>query len=287
MDPNPLELRHLRALVAVTEEGTFTAAAARLGISQPALSRTVVALEALLEGQLVTRTTRSVALTDVGVRTYRAAVAALAAVDDVAAAAGRQPRPLRLGYAWSALGRHTGEVMRRWRSDYPQVPLEVHRVDHADGGLDRGIADVAVVRGEFERSDRVTQLLFREPRMAVLPVGHRLAAQESILLGELRDETVVITHYGITRLDLWPPSERPRVALTVDNTDDWLTEIAGGLGIGVTGESTASQHAHPGVTFVPIDDAERLAVHLAWPVRPTHPATAEFAELVTRVVTSR
>lgn len=282
-----LDLRHLRALVAVTEEGTFTGAATRLGVSQPAVSRTVATLETLLGTALVTRTTRAVALTEAGARAYRAAAAALAAVDDVTAAASGVSRPLRLGYAWSALGRHTTLVLRRWRAEHPDVALEVHRIDAVDGGLARGAADVAVVRGDFARSDCVVQLMFREPRVAALPAGHRLAAQESVLLGELRDETVLTSTYGVTRLELWPPAERPERLLQVDNTDEWITEIAGGLGIGVTSESTAAQHAHPGVTFVPLDDAPWLDVQLAWPQRHAHPATRDFVELVDRVVSGR
>ncbi|WP_460605228.1 LysR family transcriptional regulator [Jatrophihabitans fulvus] len=287
MNADGLELRQLRVLVAVTEEGSFTGAAVRLGLSQPAVSRTLAALEALLGQALVTRTTRSVTLTDVGVRTYRAAVAALAAADEVAAAASGQVRPLRLGYAWAALGRHTSDVLRRWRSENPDVALEVHRVDAVDGGLARGAADVSVVRGDVERSDAVTQLVFREPRVAALPVAHPLAGRPSVLLGDLRHDTVVTSAYGLTRLELWPPDGRPRSIVSVDNTDEWLTEIAGGMGIGVTVESTAVQHAHPGVAFVPVDDAEWVAVQLAWPVLNTHPAVPAFAELVARVVAGR
>lgn len=287
MNADGVELRHLRALVALTEEGTFTGAAVRLGISQPAVSRTVVALESLLGTSLVTRTTRTVALTEAGARAYRAAVTVLAGVDDVLAAARGVTRPLRLGYAWSALGRHTSAVLRRWRAEHPDVALEVHRIDAVDGGLGRDAADVAVIRGEFERSDCVVQVVFREPRMAALPSGHALAGREAVLLGELRDETVLTSTYGVTRLDLWSPEERPRAMVTVDNTDEWITEIAGGLGIGVTSESTAAQHAHPGVVFVPVDDAAWLPVQLAWPARHPHPATAAFVELVGRVVSGR
>lgn len=283
MNGDGVDARQLRALVAVTEEGGFTGAATRLGVTQSAVSRTIASLETRLNVSLLTRTTRAVSLTDAGVRTYRAAVNALAALDAVAAAASGRPTPLRLGFGWSALGRYTSPVLRGWRSEYPAVPLEVHRDDAGDGGLARGAVDVAVVRGEFERSDTVVQLIFREPRVAALPADHRLATQESVLLAELRDETVLTTGYGITRLELWPAEIRPQVALMLDNTDEWVTEIAGGLGVGVMSESTSVQHAHPGVVYVPLDDAEWLPVQLAWPQRP-HPAVADFVELVTRVV---
>ncbi len=284
-----VELRQLRALVALTEEGTFTDAAIRLGITQSGASRAIAALERAVGAELVVRTTRSVALTDAGRRCYRAAVAALAAVDDVAVAARGAVRPLRLGYSWSALGRHTTAVLQQWRHEQPDVALEVHRVDDRDGGLARGRADVAVVRGEVIDGEVLdaggcSTMLFREPRMAALPVGHPLAGRPSVLLADLARETVLTTSYGTTTLDLWPAHERPTRSLHVDNTDEWLTEIAGGLAIGVTAESTATQHAHPGVTFVPLEGVTAVEVHLAWPARHAHPAVPAFVALAARVV---
>ena len=58
----------LIALLAVARERNFTRAAAQLGVSQPALSRTIRALEARLGVRLLTRSTRSVALTEAGER---------------------------------------------------------------------------------------------------------------------------------------------------------------------------------------------------------------------------
>ncbi|WP_375481158.1 LysR family transcriptional regulator [uncultured Jatrophihabitans sp.] len=282
-----LELRHLQVLVALTEEGSFTDAAIRLRITQSAVSRTVTALEAVVGERLVERTTRSVALTPAGVRTYRAAVQALAAVDDVLDAARGRVRPLRVGYSWSALGRHTTVVLRRWRAERPDVALEVHRVDERDGGLARGAADVAVVRGEVAAGEGLrvqARTVFAERRMAVLPDGHRLARAASVRLDDLVGDTVLVTSYGTTTLDLWPPERRPASTLRVDNTDEWLTEIAGGLAIGVTAESTAVQHPHPGVVFVPLADGGEIDVHLVWPSGRAHPAVADFVALVERVV---
>lgn len=279
-----IEVRHLHALVALTEEGTFTDAAIRLGVTQSAVSRTVRALEDLVGSRLVERTTRSVALTPGGVRCYRAAVQALAALDDVVDAVHDRVRPLRVGYSWAALGRHTTTVLRRWRAEHPDVELEVHRFDERDGGLRRGAADLAVVRGEFDEPGISTSLLLAEARMAVLPVGHRLAGAPTVSLADLVADTVLTTAYGTTTLDLWPAGHRPARSLRVDNTDEWLTEIAGGLAIGVTAESTAAQHPHPGVVFVPLADGGTIDVRLAWPTGHAHPAVAEFVALVERVV---
>src|SRR5918994_869620 len=63
-----MDLRQLRALVAVVDAGTFTDAAARLGVSQAAVSRSVAALETGLGARLLRRTTRRIELTPTGER---------------------------------------------------------------------------------------------------------------------------------------------------------------------------------------------------------------------------
>ncbi|MBE7188278.1 LysR family transcriptional regulator [Jatrophihabitans endophyticus] len=278
------EPRQLRALVALTDEGTFTDAAIRLGVTQSAVSRLIAALEAAVGVPLVERTTRSVALTDAGRRTYRAAVLALTALDDVTHAARGTSRPLRLGYSWAALGSYTSPVLREWRSRHPDVPLEVHRVDERSAGLTRGVADVAVVRGDLPDSTWASRLVVREPRLAALARTHELASRPGVTLADLRHDTLVTTAYGTTTVELWPADARPSSTLWVDNLDEWLTEIAGGLGIGVTAAATAGQHAHPGVVFVPLDGVAPIPVRLAWPAAHPHPAVERFVDLVSEVV---
>jgi DNA-binding transcriptional LysR family regulator len=279
-----IELRHLQALVAVAEEGTFTDAGIRLGISQSAVSRTIVAFEQVVDAHLVERTTRSVALTERGAETYRAAVVALGAVADAVDAGRGRTRALRLGYAWSALGRYTGEVLRCWRAEHPDIALEVHRVDERTAGLVTGSVDVAVIRGHFDDPAFVVRLIFREPRVAALPTEHPLVGRPSIALSDLVDDVVLITATGTTTLDLWPANHRPRSTLRVDNIDEWITEISGGLAVGVTAESTAAQHSHPGIRFVPVVDVDPVPVYLAWPAHRIHLATPAFVQLVRRIV---
>ena len=62
----------LIAFLAVARERNFTGAAAQIGVSQPALSRTIRALEARLGVRLLTRNTRSVAPTEAGERLFQA-----------------------------------------------------------------------------------------------------------------------------------------------------------------------------------------------------------------------
>jgi len=280
-----VEVRFLRVLVALAEEGTFTDAAIRLGTGQPAVSRTLARFEAVLGVRLVQRTTRSLSLTPAGEACYAAAVEALAALDGVVDAARGRVRPLRLGYAWAALGRHTSVVLRAWRDLRPDVPLEVHRIDDRTAGLRTGLVDVAVRRDDVGDPDVHVEPIFQEGRLAAVPVGSPLAEKKSLTLADLVEQVVALSPAaGTTTLGLWPPGARPTRVIEVTNTDEWLLAIASEDAVGVTARSTAEQHPHPGVRFVPLLDVPALTVSLVWPDRRPHPALPEFVELVRRCV---
>jgi DNA-binding transcriptional LysR family regulator len=284
-----IEGRHLRVLVALAEEGTFTDAAIRVGMSQPAVSRALAGFEALLGVQLVRRTTRSLSLTAQGQACYSAAVTALLALDSVRDAAHGRVRALRLGYAWAAFGRHTSLILRTWREEYPDLPLEVHRVDERSAGLSKGLVDVAirrdVVRDPAREAGIRVEPIFREGRMAAVPAGSALAGQPSLTLADLADQVLALAPaIGTTTLDLWPPHARPDRVVEVTNTDEWLMAIASGEAVGVTPESTVSQHPHPGVRFVPLPDLDGVTVSLVWRQDRAHPALADFVAVVRRCV---
>ena len=278
-----LELRHLRLLVALAREGTFTDAAIEVGLSQPAVSRGLARLEQLIGVELVARTTRSLELTPAGRAALPAAVAVLDAVDTFVTAARGSPRPLRLGYTWAAFGRLTDRVFQMWRAEHPGVPLEVHRIDDRLAGLDRGLVDVSIRRGVVEEAGVVVEHLFHEPRLAAVSAGSPLAARTQVTLADLAAETIVLVPgVGTTSLALWPDGDRPSRTVEVANIDEWLLAISSSGAVGVTPESTAWQHAHPGVRYVPLTDAPLVPVSLLAPRSHTHPAVADLAEVVRR-----
>jgi DNA-binding transcriptional LysR family regulator len=276
-----VELTHLRVLVALAEEGTFTDAGIRLGLSQPAVSRALSRLEAVLGVQLVRRTTRSLSLTDAGRAGYDAALAVLQALDAVVDATQGRMAPLRLGYSWAAFGQHTSDILRAWRELHPEVTLEVHRVDDRGAGLANGSVDVAISRDVVDDPWLQVEPVFREGRMAAVPGDSALAGRSGLILADLVAEVIVLVPtMGTTTLDLWPPAARPSRVIEVTNTDEWLMAIASGEAVGVTPESTPTQHPHPGVRFPPLPDAPWLTVSLVWPRDRVHPALADFVTVV-------
>ncbi|MFD5182571.1 LysR family transcriptional regulator [Streptomyces sp. NPDC058372] len=279
-----LELRHLRCFLAIAEERNVTRAAARLGLTQPAASRTLATLEAALGVRLVDRSTHHLALTPEG-ETFRVrAAAAVTAFGDALDVGRAEARPLRLGHSWSAAGRFTTPLLRRWRRQHPGIPLELLRHDDRTAGLAAGSTDAALLRGPVEAPGLVAVTLFTEDRVAAVPSDSPLADRPGLSLADLAPHPVALNPVsGTTTLELWPATARPTRALTVANTDDWLAVIAADRAVGVTSAATPGMHPHPGVTFVPLTDAPPLPVSLAWPDRTTHPALSALVRLAQEI----
>ncbi|MDQ8707137.1 LysR substrate-binding domain-containing protein [Streptomyces sp. LHD-70] len=273
-----VELRHLRALAAIGDEGTITDAAAALHISQPALSRTLKQLESRVGVRLVDRTTRTLTLTDSGQRLYERAHLILHQLDDALTEATAGQRPLRIGFAWSTLGDRTVPVLRAWREKRPDAPVRVHRHDDPEAALRRGEVDAALLRTAPAKGTGLRVLpLYRERRLAAVSEGDPLTRRATVRLADLADRPVVLCATAATTAGLWPEGGRPRTC-EVANVDEWLTLIATGEALGVTAEGTEHSHPHPGVQYLPLADAPPVTVRLAWPRTPSHPATLPFLE---------
>ncbi|GAA3832543.1 LysR family transcriptional regulator [Streptomyces chiangmaiensis] len=275
-----VELRQLRCLVAIVDEGTFTDAAVALGVSQAAVSRTLASLERALGVRLLRRTSREVAPTGTGLRVVAHARRVLAEVDDLVRGATSGPARLRIGYAWSAIGRHTLAFQRRWRERHPLTELHLVRVNSVTAGLAEGACDLSVVRRPVDDRRFDSAIVGLERRLCAMAADDPLAGHRSVRLADLSGRTLLIDRRtGTTSADLWPPDARPTTEEAHD-VDDWLAAISTGRRVGVTAESTAVQYARPDVVYRPVRDAEPIAVRLAWWRDGPHPATQSVVELL-------
>jgi DNA-binding transcriptional LysR family regulator len=281
-----LELRHLRCLVAIVDSGTFTDAAIELGISQAAVSRSLMTLEHVLGVRLLHRTSRNITPTTAGVQALAHARQILAAADNLVAEVTTGHSRLRIGHAWSAMGRHTREFQRRWAARYPDVELYLVRTNSATGGLAEGLCDIAVLRTAADGKHFASAIVGHERRYCALAADDPWATRRSIRLGEVAQRTVLIDRRtGTTTTDLWPAAAQPAVQETHD-IDDWLSIIAAGGGIGITPEGTTAQYRRDGVVFRPLRDAPPITVQMIWrrydPHPSTHAAIAMLTELYRR-----
>ncbi|GAB4064935.1 LysR family transcriptional regulator [Angustibacter speluncae] len=258
-----VELRHLRAFAAVVAEGTFTDAAIALGTSQASVSRTVAALEARLGARLLQRTSRGAVPTAAGTRVLAHAQRVLdevAALERVLDDGGE----VRVGYAWSALGRHTTPLQRRWAAEHGST-LVLVQANSPTAGLVEGVADVAVTRRLLDERRFEQALVGVEPRFAAVASDDPLARRRTLVLRDFAGRTVgVDNRTGTTTPDLWPAELAPGATRETHGVDEWLTLIAAGQALGMTSEATARQHPKPGVVYRRVRDAEPVPVRLAW-----------------------
>lgn len=205
-----IELRQLRCLVAIADEGTFTDAAGALGVSQAAVSRALASLEHALGVRLLRRTSRSVTPTATGVRVLAQARRVLADVGELVREAGSGHERVRIGYAWSALGRHTVAFQRRWRAAHPDTDLHLVRVNSPSAGLSEGACDLAVVRRPLDDRRFATALVGLERRLCALAADDPLARRRSVRLADLTGRTLLVDRRTGTATRSCGPPRRGR-----------------------------------------------------------------------------
>ncbi len=260
-----LEMRHLRAFVAVVDAGSFTDAALDLNTSQASVSRSVAALELALGVKVLRRTTREMSLTSAGARVLGPARRILNEVEAMVETAQQTTSVLRIGHAWSALGRHTVTVQKQWAMEFPGSELVFVQTPIPTAAVAENLVDVAVVRRPTEGPRLSTALVGMEKRYAAVPAGDSLARRRSVSLNDLADRAVAIDEStGTTTLDLWPPDTAPAITRPVRGIDDWLNLIAAGQAVGISAEATTYSYPRPGIRFLPVRDAEPIQIWLIW-----------------------
>lgn len=165
-------LNDLAAFLAVARERSFTRAAAKLGVSQSALSHTVRGLEDRLGLRLLTRTTRSVATTEAGEHLLRSIGPRIDGINqDLAALGEMREKPaglVRLTAEENAARTVLWPAIERLLPDYPDVKVEVV--------IDYGLADI--VAGRFDAGVRLGGIIAKDmiavqigPEMRMATVG--------------------------------------------------------------------------------------------------------------------
>ena len=273
------DLRQLRALTAVIDEGTFTDAAIALRTSQASVSRAVAELERTLGGRLLLRTSQGARPTVLGRRVAAHARGVLAEIALIERLAEHRPAQLRVGFAWSVFGRLTTPIQRQWQAEHGALTFV--QANTPTAGLLEGEVDLAVVRRPLGDQRFETSLVGAEKRCAALAVDDPLVRRRRLTLADLSRRPVAIDRAtGTTSTELWPTGAAPTDLLEVHGMEEWLTVVAAGAAVGITSEATADQFPRPGIRYRPVVDAPPIAVWLVW-WRDDPPAgAAAFRRLV-------
>ena len=266
-------VRELEVFVAAAESGSFTDAAIRLRVSQASVSRTVAALERSLGDRVLRRVPQGCEPTSLGQQLLPHARRVLAEAARFSEFVRSQHGLLRLGYAWSALGRHTAPLQRRWASEHGDVTLELVRHNSPTSGLAEGLCDVAIVRRPVDERRYGSFVVGLERRLVAFAADDPAwSRRRQVSMAEVAERTVVIDpRTGTTSSDLWQGAATLPTFIESADVDSWLDAIAAGRGVGTTAQATADHHPRPGVTYRPIKDGPRIAVRLVW-LRDARPA---------------
>ncbi|MEU0037282.1 LysR family transcriptional regulator [Streptomyces sp. NPDC006333] len=264
-----LDLRKVRYFVTVAELLHFGRAAERLHISQPVLSRQIRALEKDVDAELFVRDSHTVTLTRAGVQLLDDARLLLASADAArrrAHLASRGPSRLVVGFR---AGIVVTRALRAFGARHPEVEVKARRVEWDDQErliLD-GSVDLAYVRRPIREEGLTLLQLYTEPRVAMLPEGHRLAGKQELSLADLDHET-------------WLRYSDPRPGdVPIRTIEEKFESVAAGTGITLVPHSVAEQYSRPDITYVPVPDAEPDQVLLAWESGRRSPLIAAFAEV--------
>ncbi|MEU8342762.1 transcriptional regulator, LysR family [Actinomadura meyerae] len=265
-----VETRELAYFLAVARELHFGRAAERLGIAQPPLSRAIARLERRLGVALLERTSRSVALTPAG-ETLRDEGAA--ALDAVAAAVRRTRRAGGAGDAGPRLvlamkpggdgGGLLPAILAAYERDPDAVPVEMLFGYGADRALRDGRADAALLYlPRHDVTGLATEELMREPQIAVLPRGHRLAGRAEVSMADLDGEPR-------------PRGRGPGEGPGAGDGGQLMQLIALGRAVAVLPASMRGL-LRDDLAAVPVRDAPPTTLVLAWPEASRSRALAAF-----------
>ena len=282
----------LIAFLAVARERNFTRAAAQLGVSQPALSRTVRALEARLGMRLLTRTTRSVALTEAGERLVQTVGPHFDGIDaGLAALTAMREKPagsLRITSVEHASDTILAPAVARLQTDYPDIRVEIIN--------DYGLTDIVAER--YDAGVRLGEQVAKD--MIALRIGpdfrQALVGAPSYFARRPRPDTPHdLTAHACINLRLptsgglwsWPFAKNGRELkvraegpLAFNAIPLMLNAALAGLGLAYLPEDVVQQHVTAGrlVRVLAEWSPVMTGYHLYYPNRQPSPAFAQLVE---------
>ncbi|MFG1930924.1 LysR family transcriptional regulator [Mycobacterium sp. NPDC048908] len=251
-------LLQLKAYVAVVDQGGFTAASRRLGLSQPAVSRAVAALEKELGAPLLVRHRDGLSLTEAGSRALthaREAVRHLTLMRaDVVALSGAISGTLSLASLPSVTGTLVAPQLHTFTHRHPAVKVRLLEGSEQEvrDWLDQGAAEAGVV--SLPIKGLAAAVLGDQDMVAVVPAGNRLAEWAHIGYAELAKEPFIRSTGGCTEVFM-PVAQRLGVefdvAFEAREMSAVLEMVRAGLGVSIL-PSAGMPKAPDGVVTRPL-----------------------------------
>jgi DNA-binding transcriptional LysR family regulator len=198
-----VEIRQLRAFVAIAESGTFTAGALRVHVTQAAISMQIRQLETEIGAKVFVRAPRHVILTEAGEQLLRRARHILrehdAALDEIAELAGAERGRLRIGSASAmVLTEQLPSILKELRKQHPAADIAVTS-GTSEVLVDQilaGEVDIAFVSLPVDMRGIKTERLSQDQLVAIASPRHKLAKQRTISAYTLAGERLILGERG-------------------------------------------------------------------------------------------
>ncbi|MGW5004663.1 LysR family transcriptional regulator [Streptomyces parvulus] len=270
-------IHQLRLFLTLHEELHFGRAAARLFITQPALSQQIRELEKRLGVGVVERSGRTLRLTEAGQALLPEARAAIGAVDRLRRVADAQVRQTSGRLVVGTMGaeasmKHTRSVLGLLRDRHPGMSVQLVNLGFGDhlAALAQQEADVVFLRPPVTDDIEVHHLA-TEPRVACVAADHPLAALPALTVAHFSGVPVVDMPRQVPRLwwDFWavdprPDGSRVRYGPVVTDMESLLHTVAAGEAMCFLPAAAREYFARPGVTYVDVADLAPSTSALAW-----------------------
>ncbi|MGW1209084.1 LysR family transcriptional regulator [Streptomyces sp. NPDC002499] len=270
----------------LSEELHFGRAAARLFITQSALSQQIRDTEQRLGVRLFDRTSRTVTLTAAGRALLPEARAAADAVARLRRLAEAQARQLSGHLVVGTVGAeaampHTRTVLRTLQDQHPRMTLQVvslNFVDHLTA-LVRQEVDVMFLRPPVPAGIELHHLA-TEPRVACLHAGDPLADLPSVSLAQLADRPVVAMPEKVPQIwwEFWAVDPRPdgspvRYGPVASDIESLLHTVASGEAMCFLPAAARDLFPRPGIRYVDVTDLTPCSAAMAWLAERRHEST--------------
>jgi len=282
-----LGISQLRALVAVVDEGSFSLAASKLGISQSAVSHALASLERATGQPVLTRNgapPRPTMLGKLILEHARSAVAAVRAVEEISTRRDGQPQG-KVVFAAPPTVSHAlvPALLEQWGLEFPGVAVSLFEGedDEVARWLDTAIVDLAVLVDPPSRPEG-SVVLHSDVFHAVLSADHPLAEQDEVDVADLTDDEFLLSTGGCERRIReihgragvpFAPTHRVRQLGTL------FAMVRAGIGVSIVPGLAASMMG-PDVVMIPLLQQVHRTLLLTGPLtRPWHPATSALVRV--------
>ena len=286
----------MRYVVEIADRGSFSRAAERLRIAQPALSQQILKVERELGFDLFDRHPRGATVTTAGAAFVEDARVAVSAFDDAVGRADSRARgesgQLRIGFIVGGAQWLMTLILRTFQQSYPEVNLSLRETSFMDpsGGLAGGDADVAFIRPPIETPGLWFEPLMERPRFFAVAVRHPLAGRSEVRVAEILDEPLVAingpdkTWERFWALDEFRDGRPAPIAAQAHTYEAELQLVAAGQASSVTCGGTPTSFVRPsGVVFLPIVDAPPSLIVVAYRAGNPGVVVRNFMEVATQV----